>query len=131
MKAINAGKHEVVICNLANGDMVGHTGILSAAVTAVTVVDDAVRQVAEAVLAQDGILFITADHGNSETMRDEAGNPHTAHTMNLVPAVIVGKGFEGRQLRAGGALCDVAPTLLELLGIEQPSEMDGRSLLHL
>ncbi len=131
VEAINAGKHEVVICNLANGDMVGHTGILSAAVTAVTVVDDAVRQVAEAVLAQDGILFITADHGNSETMRDEAGNPHTAHTMNLVPAVIVGKGFEGRQLRAGGALCDVAPTLLELLGIEQPAEMDGRSLLHL
>jgi 2,3-bisphosphoglycerate-independent phosphoglycerate mutase len=76
-----------------------------------------------------GALFITADHGNCECMRDEAGNPHTAHTLNPVPAVIVAKGFEARQLRAGGALCDVAPTLLKLMGLEQPAAMDGTSLL--
>jgi len=128
VQAIHAGQHRCIVCNLANGDMVGHTGILNAAVMACGVVDDAVRQVADAVLETGGILFVTADHGNSECMQDEAGNPHTAHTMNLVPAVIVGAGFEHRQLRSGGALCDVAPTLLELLGLPQPSEMDGVSL---
>jgi 2,3-bisphosphoglycerate-independent phosphoglycerate mutase len=131
VQAIGSGEYKVIICNLANGDMVGHTGILSAAISACTVVDDSVRQVADAVLAAGGALFITADHGNSEIMRDEAGNPHTAHTMNLVPAVLVGQGFEAKQLRAGGALCDVAPTLLELLGVEKPAEMDGVSLLQL
>ena len=106
----------------------GHTGIMNAAVMACGVVDDAVRQVADAVLEMSGVLFITADHGNSDCMRDVAGNPHTAHTMNLVPAVIVGAGFEKKQLRAGGALCDVAPTLLELMGLEKPAEMDGMTL---
>jgi len=128
LAAIRSNTHKLIVCNLANGDMVGHTGILNAAVMACGVVDDAVRQVADAVLETGGILFVTADHGNSECMQDEAGNPHTAHTMNLVPAVIVGAGFEHRQLRSGGALCDVAPTLLELLGLPQPSEMDGVSL---
>jgi len=129
--AIKAGEHKLLVCNLANPDMVGHTGDLSATATACTVVDDGVRQIAEAVLSKGGALFITADHGNCECMRDEKGNPHTAHTTNPVPALLIAKGFEGLQLRAGGALCDVAPTLLELMGIDQPAEMDGKSLLHL
>jgi 2,3-bisphosphoglycerate-independent phosphoglycerate mutase len=128
VEAIKSGKYNVIICNLANGDMVGHTGILDAAVSACTVVDDSVRKVAEATLEANGALIVTADHGNSECMLDENGNPHTAHTMNLVPCAIVAKGFEKKPLRSGGALCDVAPTLLKLLGMGQPDEMDGTSL---
>jgi 2,3-bisphosphoglycerate-independent phosphoglycerate mutase len=131
IEAIRAGQHRFIVCNLANGDMVGHTGDLNAAIMACGIVDDAVRQVADAVLTAKGALFVTADHGNADCMRDEAGNPHTAHTSNPVPAVIVADGFEGRQLRAGGALCDVAPTLLELMALEQPAEMEGVSLLKL
>lgn len=131
LEAIRSGQYKLIVCNLANGDMVGHTGILNAAVMACGIVDDAVRQVMDATLESGGALFVTADHGNSDCMRDEEGNPHTAHTMNPVPAVLVAQGFEKKQLRAGGALCDVAPTLLELMGLEQPVEMDGRSLLHL
>ncbi len=131
VEAIRAGAHRFIVCNLANGDMVGHTGDLNAAVMACGIVDDAVRQVAEAVLAAGGALFVTADHGNADCMRDEAGNPHTAHTSNPVPAVLVAAGFEGRQLRSGGALCDVAPTLLELMGLDKSAEMDGESLLKL
>jgi len=131
IEAIRGGTYRLLVCNLANPDMVGHTGDLSAAASACAIVDDGVRQIAEAVLAMDGALLITADHGNCECMRDEKGNPHTAHTTNPVPAVIVAKGFEGRQLRASGALCDVAPTLLELMGLEQPAEMDGVSLTKL
>ena len=129
--AIRSGDYRFLVCNLANGDMVGHTGDLSAAVSACAAVDDAVRRIAEATLAAGGALLVTADHGNSEQMRDEAGNPHTAHTFNPVPAVLVGADFEGRQLRAGGALCDVAPTLLALMGLPRPAEMDGRNLLEL
>lgn len=129
LQAIQEDKHRFLVCNLANPDMVGHTGDLNAAIQACSVLDDSVRQIAEAVLERKGALFITADHGNCECMRDEKGNPHTAHTTNLVPAVIVAEGFESLQLRSGGALCDVAPTLLKLMGIEQPVEMDGQSLL--
>ncbi|MCL1908993.1 MAG: 2,3-bisphosphoglycerate-independent phosphoglycerate mutase [Holophagaceae bacterium] len=128
VEAIKSDKYNVIICNLANGDMVGHTGVLDAAVTACTVVDDSLRKVAEAVLEKDGALIVTSDHGNSECMLDEEGHPHTAHTMNLVPCAIVANGFEKKPLRQGGALCDVAPTLLKLLGIGQPSEMEGASL---
>ena len=127
--AIGTGDFKLLVCNLANGDMVGHTGDLSAAASACAVLDDAIRIIAEATLQQDGALFITADHGNCECMVDEAGNPHTAHTLNPVPAVLVAKEFQVRQLRAGGALSDVAPTLLKLWGIEQPVEMDGTSLI--
>jgi 2,3-bisphosphoglycerate-independent phosphoglycerate mutase len=108
--------------------MVGHTGDLSAAASACSVVDDAIRQIAAHTLAAGGALLITADHGNCECMRDEKGNPHTAHTLNPVPAVLVAQGFEATQLRAGGALADVAPTLLKLMGLAQPPEMDGTSL---
>ncbi len=126
--AVRSGDYKLLVCNLANGDMVGHTGDISAATTACEVLDDAIRVISEAVLEQNGALFITADHGNCECMRDEAGNPHTAHTLNPVPAVLVAQGFEARQLRAGGALSDVAPTLLKLMGLEQPVEMDGKAL---
>ncbi len=128
-EAIRSGAYRLLVCNLANGDMVGHSGLLTAAVQACNVVDEAVRQIAEATLAAGGTLLITADHGNTDCMVDEEGNPHTAHTMNPVPCVLVGEGFEGRRLRPGGALCDVAPTLLQLMGLPQPAEMDGRSLL--
>jgi 2,3-bisphosphoglycerate-independent phosphoglycerate mutase len=131
VEAIKAGQYKLLVCNLANPDMVGHTGDISAAASACAIVDDGIRQIADAVLSMGGALFITADHGNCECMRDDKGNPHTAHTMNPVPALIIAKGFEGRQLRAGGSLCDVAPTLLELMGVERPMEMDGNSLLTL
>ena len=126
--SIRSGDYKLLVCNLANGDMVGHTGDISAATTACEVLDDAIRVISEAVLEQNGALFITADHGNCECMRDEAGNPHTSHTLNPVPAVLVAQGFEARQLRAGGALSDVAPTLLKLMGVAQPVEMDGKAL---
>lgn len=127
--AIRSGTYRLLVCNLANPDMIGHTGDLSAAITACEAVDAAVGRIAEATLATEGALFITADHGNCECMRAEDGKPHTAHTLNPVPAVLVARGFEARQLRSGGALSDVAPTLLKLFGLEQPSAMDGRSLL--
>ncbi len=126
--AIRSGTHRLLVCNLANPDMIGHTGDLAAAITACEAVDAAVGRIADATLAMGGALFITADHGNCECMRDESGNPHTAHTLNPVPAVLVAKGFEARQLRLGGALSDVAPTLLQLFGLDQPAVMDGKSL---
>ena len=126
--AIDGGKYRFLVCNLANPDMVGHTGDLSAAASACAVVDDAIRQIAAHTLAAGGALLVTADHGNCECMRDEKGNPHTAHTLNPVPAVLVARGFEATQLRAGGALADVAPTLLKLMGVAQPPEMEGVSL---
>jgi 2,3-bisphosphoglycerate-independent phosphoglycerate mutase len=126
--AIRSNEYKVVICNLANGDMVGHTGVLDAAVSACAIVDDSVRKIADAVLCAKGALIVTADHGNSELMLDEHGHPHTAHTMSLVPCAIVAKGFEGKSLHQGGALCDIAPTLLKLLEIEKPEEMEGKSL---
>jgi 2,3-bisphosphoglycerate-independent phosphoglycerate mutase len=129
VEAIRRDPYRLIVCNLANGDMVGHSGDLSAAATACAVVDDAIRQVADAVLMMDGALFVSADHGNADCMRDEAGNPHTAHTLNPVPAVIVARGLDQHQLRAGGSLRDVAPTLLDLLAIDAPKEMQGRSLL--
>ena len=131
VESIRRGPYRLIVCNLANGDMVGHTGELSAAVMACTVVDDAIRQTAEAVLERAGALFVTADHGNAECMRDEAGNPHTAHTFNSVPAVLVARGLDQRQLRAGGSLRDVAPTLLEFMAVDAPKEMQGRSLLRI
>jgi 2,3-bisphosphoglycerate-independent phosphoglycerate mutase len=129
-QAIRSGKYRLLVCNLANPDMVGHTGDLGAATRACEAVDGAVGRLADATLTMGGALFITADHGNCECMRDESGNPHTSHTLNPVPAVLVGTGFEAHQLRADGALCDVAPTLLKLFGLDQPAVMDGKSLLN-
>lgn len=127
--AIRTEAYDVIICNIANPDMVGHTGLLEAAVQAAEAVDVAVGEVASAIEAVGGALLITADHGNLEMMRDpETGQPHTAHTVGPVPLIYVGTRSDAR-LRDGGALRDVAPTMLALLGIDQPAEMSGTSLL--
>lgn len=126
--AIQGDSFDVIVCNIANPDMVGHSGILDAAIAAAQAVDIAIGRVSDAVRAVGGALLITADHGNLEMMRDPAtGQPHTAHTVGPVPLVYVGS--RATTLRAGGALRDVAPTLLALLGLPQPADMSGQSLL--
>ena len=126
--AIESGAFDAIVCNIANPDMVGHTGILAAAIKAAEAVDVAIGKVAEAVQRVGGALLVTADHGNLELMRDpDTGQPHTSHTVGPVPLVYVGP--RQAALRAGGALRDIAPTLLDLLGLPQPAEMSGRSLL--
>jgi 2,3-bisphosphoglycerate-independent phosphoglycerate mutase len=127
VEAITGGKYDVIICNYANCDMVGHTGVIDAAIKAVEAVDASLQRIVDALLAVDGRLLLTADHGNIEQMVDkETGQPHTAHTTNPVPLVYVGGD---RPLASGGSLSDLAPTMLAILGIEQPIEMTGRSLL--
>ncbi|WP_198372456.1 2,3-bisphosphoglycerate-independent phosphoglycerate mutase [Roseomonas rosulenta] len=127
--AIASGTYDLVVLNYANADMVGHTGSLSAATKAVEAVDAGLGRIAEAIRTAGGALFVTADHGNAETMRDPAtGGPHTAHTTNPVPAILLG-GPAGAAL-ADGRLADIAPTLLALLGVPQPAAMTGRSLLR-
>ncbi len=127
--AIRTRRYDAIVCNIANPDMVGHTGDLQAAIRAAEAVDKSLGAVAAAVREAGGALLVTADHGNLEMMRDPAtGQPHTAHTVGPVPLLYVG-GRAGATLRAGGALRDVAPTLLDLLGLPQPPEMTGRSLL--
>jgi len=126
---VECAAHKVVICNFANADMVGHTGNFDATVQAVQVLDKCLGQIATAVFSAAGTLLVTSDHGNCEQMWDDArGLPHTAHTSNPVPFILA-PSDRSRELRDGGALCDVAPTILELLGVSQPSDMTGRSLL--
>jgi 2,3-bisphosphoglycerate-independent phosphoglycerate mutase len=122
-------RHDVIICNFANPDMVGHTGKLDAAIAAITAVDACLGRCIDALLAAGGTAIVTADHGNAEQMWDYTLNaPHTAHTTNLVPVVLVGPDVAGKTLR-DGALTDVAPTLLALLGLPQPAEMTGKTLI--
>jgi 2,3-bisphosphoglycerate-independent phosphoglycerate mutase len=129
VEAIKSDKYDVIIINFANPDMVGHTGVIPAAVAAVERVDQLVGDAVQAVKDVDGALFICADHGNAEKMVDyETGKPHTAHTTNPVPFILVNYD-EGYTLREGGCLADIAPTLLEIMGLEQPAEMTGKSLL--
>ncbi|HYU24016.1 MAG TPA: 2,3-bisphosphoglycerate-independent phosphoglycerate mutase, partial [Thermoanaerobaculia bacterium] len=124
------GNYDVIILNIANPDMVGHTGVMKAAVEAVHDTDVAVDKILKAVEKVGGIALITADHGNCELMFDEAtGQPHTAHTTNPVPLILVDAKKRFGALRGGGALQNVAPTMLDILGIEQPSEMTAESLL--
>lgn len=118
--------HDVVIVNFANCDMVGHTGIIPAAIKAVSVVDECVGEVYEKVLELGGTMLITADHGNSERLLDEENNPFTAHTTNPVPLIVTNTHLE---LKEGGKLGDLAPTILQLLGLEIPKEMTGESLI--
>ena len=126
--AIDSGRFDVCVCNIANPDMVGHSGSLAAAVQAVEAVDVAIGAVSDAVRRAGGALLVTADHGNVEMMRDPAtGQPHTSHTVGPVPFVY--QGTRPARLRSGGSLRDVAPTVLDLLGLEKPAEMTGRSLL--
>ncbi len=114
---------------LLTADMVGHTGVIGAAVKAVEKVDELVGKAVQAVKDVDGVLFICADHGNAEKMIDyETGAPHTAHTTNPVPFILVNYD-EAYTLREGGRLCDIAPTLIEIMGMEKPAEMTGESLL--
>ncbi len=127
LESIRAGKHDVIICNYANCDMVGHTGVLDAAVKAVETIDSSLQQIVDALAEVGGQMLVTADHGNIEMMvGDGTGQAHTAHTTNLVPLVHVG----GTQpLFDGGSLSDLAPTMLDILGLKQPVEMTGRSLI--
>ena len=128
-EAIRSGKYDLVVANFANPDMVGHTGVLSAAIKAIEVVDECMGKVVDAVESMHGNLFILADHGNADIMIDEkTGEPYTAHTTNPVPFILVSD--EKHKLREGGCLADVAPTLLELMEIPQPKEMTGKSLLE-
>jgi 2,3-bisphosphoglycerate-independent phosphoglycerate mutase len=127
VSAIESGKYDAVVCNYANGDMVGHTGNLAAAVKAVETLDECVGRVVAAARAAGGEVLITADHGNCERMYDpETGQPHTAHTLNRVPFVYVGRPAT---MTEGGALQDIAPTMLSLLGLPQPAEMTGKPLV--
>jgi 2,3-bisphosphoglycerate-independent phosphoglycerate mutase len=124
--AIVSGKYDVIVCNYANGDMVGHTGIIPAAIKAVEAIDASLQRVVNALNRVGGKMLITADHGNIEQMVDDDGQIQTAHSTNPVPLVFV--GGEGK-LASGGSLMDLAPTVLALLGVPQPAEMTGRSLL--
>ena len=129
VQAIGSGKYDMIVLNYANPDMVGHTGSLPAAIKAVETVDAGLGRIAAAIEKAGGALLVTADHGNCEMMRDpETGGPHTAHTLNPVPIVVTGAG--NRALLAEGRLADLAPTMLELMDLPQPSEMTGVSLLR-
>jgi 2,3-bisphosphoglycerate-independent phosphoglycerate mutase len=124
--AIGSGRYDLIVCNIANPDMVGHTGVFDAAVKAAEAVDRAIGEIRAATEAVGGAMIVTADHGNLELMRDpETGEPHTQHTVGPVPIVLVGRDAALRH----GALCDLAPTILQLLGLPQPAEMSGRSLI--
>jgi len=126
---LQAKKHAVIIVNFANGDMVGHTAKPEAIIKAVEVIDACLAQIIPVLLAQGGVALITADHGNAEEMLDQQGRPLTAHTTNLVPFVLVSQERAAVTLKSGGRLCDVAPTILQLLNLPKPAEMTGVSLL--
>jgi 2,3-bisphosphoglycerate-independent phosphoglycerate mutase len=127
-RAITAREHDFILCNYANGDMVGHTGVIPAAIKAVETVDQCLGRVLQAAASVNARVIVTADHGNCEMMIDpETGGPHTAHTTNPVPLVIIDPDGD-RPLRSGGALKDVGPTVLSMLGVEKPSEMTGIDL---
>ncbi|MBE6805599.1 MAG: 2,3-bisphosphoglycerate-independent phosphoglycerate mutase [Ruminococcaceae bacterium] len=125
-EAIESGKYDVVILNFANCDMVGHTGVFSAAVKAVETVDTCVGRVKNSTLKMGGVMLLTADHGNADRMLDTDGSPFTAHTTNPVPFAVIGKDCA---LREGGKLCDISPTIIKLLGLPQPDEMSGESII--
>lgn len=129
VNAIKSGKYDVIVINFANPDMVGHTGVLEAAIKAVETVDACVGRTVEAIKEVGGQMFLCADHGNCEKMIDyETGAPHTAHTTNPVPFILINYDPE-YTLREGGCLADIAPTLIEMMGMEQPADMTGKSLL--
>ena len=128
-KAIRSGKYDVIIINFANGDMVGHTGVEEAAIKAVEAVDECIGRAVEAIKEVDGQMFLCADHGNCEQMVDPAsGEPFTAHTTNPVPFILINADPKWK-LKEGGRLCDIVPTLIELMEMEKPAEMTGISLL--
>ena len=126
---LNTNPKDLIILNFANPDMVGHTGVFEAAVKAVETVDICLGRILDKIKDLGGVAFITADHGNAEQMYDALGGPFTAHTTNKVPFVMVDDVDKNRKLRDGGRLCDYAPTILEVLGLEKPEQMTGESLL--
>lgn len=129
VEAVKSGKYDVIIINFANPDMVGHTGVEAAAIKAIEAVDECVGRAVDAIKEVDGVMFICADHGNAEQLVDyTTGEPFTAHTTNPVPFILV-NADPSYKLREGGCLADIAPTLIELMGLEQPKEMTGKSLL--
>jgi 2,3-bisphosphoglycerate-independent phosphoglycerate mutase len=128
VKRIEETDYHMIIVNFANMDMVGHTGVIKAAITAVETVDACVGRVIAAFRKKGGNIIVTADHGNSEQMVDDKGGPHTAHTLNPVPLILVADDYKNKPLKEG-ALCDIAPTLLDLMGIEKPEAMTGSSLI--
>ena len=128
-KAIVSGEYDVIICNFANPDMVGHTGVMPAAVKAIEAIDECVGEVVELIKEVDGQMFITADHGNAEQLVNyETGEPHTAHTTNPVPFIIV-NADPAYKLAENGVLADIVPTMIDIMGMKQPKEMTGKSLL--
>jgi 2,3-bisphosphoglycerate-independent phosphoglycerate mutase len=128
--AIGSGCFDLIVVNYANGDMVGHTGSLEAAILAVQCVDDCIGQVEKAVIEAQGVMLVTADHGNCETMVDtQTGAPHTAHALSPVSAVLINCARAGASL-ARGHLADVAPTLIDLMGLVQPDAMTGHTLIR-
>jgi len=130
LERLESNKYNVIVTNFANPDMVGHTGILEAAIKAAEVVDECVGKVLEKVKSMGGAAIVTADHGNFEKMSDGPDKPHTAHTVGDVPLVVFDERFKQCKLRDGGTLADVGPTLLEMMGLPKPVEMTGRSLLQ-
>lgn len=129
IEKLDSGKYDVMILNYANCDMVGHTGVFDAAVNAVKTVDDCVGKIIDKILSLGGVAIVTADHGNADKMEENDGSPFTAHTTNKVPFVVVGEQFKGKKLREGGILADVAPTLLDMMGVPVPAEMSGKTLI--
>jgi 2,3-bisphosphoglycerate-independent phosphoglycerate mutase len=131
VEALKPGGPDFILVNYANPDMVGHTGKLTPAVSALETIDACIGRIITAAAAAKATVFITADHGNCETMVDpKTGQPHTAHTTNPIPFIAIADDLTGRKLRAGGRLADVAPTVLDRMGLRQPPDMDGRSLLE-
>lgn len=129
VKRIVAGGYDLIVLNFANPDMVGHTGVMPAAITAMEIVDSCLGRVVDAVLQAGGRLLVTADHGNCEKMLDASGQPHTAHTDDLVPLLLIDPDRRNVKLRSG-ILADLAPTILDLMGLDQPEEMTGKSLIR-
>ncbi|MBF0395352.1 MAG: 2,3-bisphosphoglycerate-independent phosphoglycerate mutase, partial [Desulfobacterales bacterium] len=127
---LKSDKYNFIVLNFANMDMVGHTGNLQAAIKAVETVDSCVQKVIEQVKKQGGVVFLTADHGNAEKMIDDNGGPHTAHTLNPVRFILIDDSNKNIKLRPNGILGDIAPTILKVIGIEQPEEMTGKSLIE-
>jgi 2,3-bisphosphoglycerate-independent phosphoglycerate mutase len=130
LQKLEEDDYDLIVLNLANCDMVGHSGILAASVKACEAVDTCMGTLVEAIISRNGTVLITADHGNAEQMRDpQSGVSFTAHTANPVPLLLVDERYRSCNLGEGGALRDIAPTVLELLGLPVPKEMDGKSLL--
>ncbi len=130
VRRVGSGAYDMMVLNFANPDMVGHTGVMEAAVKAVHAVDACLGRVVSAILKAGGRAIVTADHGNCERMYDNEGGPFTEHTTNPVPLVLIDPERKAARLRSGGRLSDIAPTLLELMGLEQPAEMTGKTLLE-